>query len=51
MAGAAAGIAAEAGVIADNDQAKSNYALYLRLTVALAVGAALVAGVFRILKG
>ena len=51
VAGAAAGIAAEAGVISDNELAKSNYALYLRLTVALAVGAALVAGVFRILKG
>jgi hypothetical protein len=37
--------------ISDTDQARDNYALGLRLTVALAVGVALLVGVFRILKG
>ncbi len=49
--GEAAEVAAEAGVIADSEQARSSYALELRLVVAGSVGAAIVLGVFRILKG
>ena len=45
----AAQVAANAGAIATTDEARSGYALGLRLTVALAVGAALVLGVLRIL--
>jgi hypothetical protein len=44
-------IAAEAGVIADNEEGRESYALGLRLTVAFSVGAAIVLGVIRILKG
>ncbi len=51
VAGEAASVAAEAGVIQDNDAAQDSYALRLRLVVAFAVGAAIVLGVFRILKG
>lgn len=47
----AARVAATAGAIADDDAARTSYATGLRLTVALSVGAALVIGVFRILKG
>ena len=47
----AADVAAEAGAIVDNERARGSYALELRLVVALAVGAALVLGVLRILKG
>jgi len=47
----AARIAAEAQIIAQTAAAQSQYATGLRLTVALAVGTALVLGVFRILKG
>ncbi len=47
----AARVAASGGVIEATDQARSGYAIGLRLTVALAVGVALVVGVFRILKG
>jgi len=47
----AASIAATGGVIADADEARSNYATGLRLVVALAVGFALLVGVIRILKG
>ena len=47
----AARAASSSGFIADTDGARGGYALGLRLTVALAVGAALVLGVFRILKG
>ena len=47
----AARIAASGQVIASTDEAQSSYAIGLRLTVALAVGIALVVGVFRILKG
>ncbi|TVR96091.1 MAG: DUF1538 domain-containing protein [Rhodospirillales bacterium] len=46
----AAATVASAGVIADTDAARTAYALALRLTVAVAVGTALVFGVFRILK-
>jgi hypothetical protein len=44
-------IAADAGVIENSEDSKNRYALGLRLTVAVSVGVALVAGVFRILKG
>jgi hypothetical protein len=43
--------AAEAGLIASNSDTISRYALQVRLTVALAVGMAIVLGVLRILKG
>jgi hypothetical protein len=49
IAAEAAQVAASAGAIETSEEAKSNYALGLRLTVALAVGAALVLGVIRIL--
>lgn len=45
----AAEVAVDAGAIADNEQARRNYELGLRLVVALSVGAALLLGVFRIL--
>ena len=51
VAAEAAEIAAGAGVVTDSAGARSDYALYLRLTVALSVGVALIVGVFRILKG
>jgi hypothetical protein len=44
-------VAAQAGAIADTTAARDRYALGLKLTVALAVGVALVIGVFRILTG
>ena len=47
----AAEIAADGGVIANNDDARGGYATGLRLVVALAVGVALLVGVIRILKG
>jgi uncharacterized membrane protein (DUF2068 family) len=47
----AARIAAAGNVIENSEQAQYHYATWLRLTVALAVGIALVVGVFRILKG
>ncbi len=47
----AAKVAAAAGVVEQTESAQANYAFYLRGTVALSVGAALVLGVFRILKG
>jgi hypothetical protein len=43
--------AAEAGLIADDPGAIGRYALGVRLTVALSVGAAIVIGVLRILRG
>ncbi|MGB0748959.1 MAG: DUF1538 family protein [Magnetospiraceae bacterium] len=51
VADEAAEVAREAGAIEDTDKASEDYAFWLRLTVALSVGAALVLGVFRILKG
>ena len=51
VAGEAASVAAEAGVIRDSDTAQDSYALRLRLVVAFSVGLAIVLGVFRILKG
>ena len=47
----AAEVAGAAGFIADTGAARADYAFELRLTVALSVGASLVLGVFRILKG
>ena len=44
-------IAAQAGVIGTSLEAQEDYALGLRLTVALSVGCAIVLGVVRILKG
>jgi len=51
IAGEASEVAATAGAIADTDQSRFEYALGLRLTVALAVGVAIVIGVFRIVTG
>lgn len=47
----AAEVAGAGGFIADSEMARDDYAFQLRLTVAFSVGAALVLGVFRILKG
>jgi len=47
----AARIASQGGIIADSEQAKSSYALGLRLTVALSVGVAILVGVLRIIRG
>jgi hypothetical protein len=49
IAAEAAQVATNAGTIEMSDEARNSYALGLRLTVALAVGAALVLGVIRIL--
>jgi hypothetical protein len=49
IAAEAAQVAANAGAIAASDDAQRSYAISLRLTVALAVGVALVLGVMRIL--
>lgn len=51
VAAEAAKVAAQAGVIENLVDAKSTYSLQLRFVVALSVGAAIVLGVFRILKG
>jgi len=51
VAAEAAKIAAADGHIAAEQAAMDSYALGLRLTVAVAVGIAIVAGVFRILRG
>ncbi len=51
VAGEAASIAADSGVIAATEEARREYALGLRITVALSVGVAIVLGVFRIVKG
>jgi hypothetical protein len=47
----AAEIAAEGRVIARDDKSMERYAFGLRLTVALSVGIAIAAGVFRIIRG
>ena len=47
----AAEVAAEGGVIPNNEQDMDNYADGLRLTVAVSVGLAILLGVLRILKG
>lgn len=51
VAAEAARAAADAGVVAPDETAQADYALGLRYTVAVAVGVALVLGVFRIVKG
>ncbi|MCP4273896.1 MAG: DUF1538 domain-containing protein [Gammaproteobacteria bacterium] len=51
VANEAARISASSGFIAASEEAQSNYALGLRLTVAISVGISLVVGVVRILKG
>lgn len=51
VAAEAAEVAARDGMIAADEQAMADYALGLRFTVAMSVGAAIVIGVFRILKG
>lgn len=51
VAGKAADVAAEAGHIASDEESRSSYAFQLRLTVALSVGAAIILGIFRILRG
>lgn len=51
VAAEAANVAADAGFIVNNETAMDNYALGLRMTVALSVGFATVIGVLRILRG
>lgn len=51
IADEAAQVASDGEVIPDDEVAREDYALGLRLTVALSVGAAIVLGVIRILKG
>lgn len=51
VAGEAAEVAADGGIIADNLESHAGYALGLRLTVAVSVGMAIVIGVYRILRG
>ena len=51
VADKAAEIAAGAGVIAQEAEAKESYSFGLRITVALSVGFAIVTGVIRIIKG
>ena len=51
VAAEAARIAANGGAIANNDDSMANYALGLRITVALSVGFAILTGVYRIVRG
>jgi hypothetical protein len=51
VAAEAAKVAAAEGHIAQEQIAMANYALGLRLTVAMAVGVAILAGVYRIVRG
>ena len=51
IAAEAASVAAEAGVISDTQADLENYALNLRMVVAVSVGVAITLGVLRILKG
>lgn len=51
VAGKAAAVMADAGVIAADEAAKARFARELRLVVALSVGSAVMLGVLRILKG
>ena len=51
VAGKAADVAAQANYIASDAASRSSYAIQLRLTVALSVGAAIVLGILRILRG
>ena len=50
VADKAADVAAEADYIASDSSSRSSYAIQLRVTVALSVGAAIVLGIFRILR-
>jgi hypothetical protein len=51
VAGEAAEVAADGGIIESTTEAKDRYATGLRLTVALSVGFAIIVGVLRIIKG
>ena len=51
VANEAAEAAADSGVIGESTESRSRYALGLRLSVAFAVGLAIVVGVYRILRG
>jgi hypothetical protein len=51
VAGEAATVAAEGGMIVDTTVARESYAWGLRLTVAISVGLAITVGVLRILRG
>lgn len=51
VADEAARVAAEGKLIGADDEARDQYALGMRITVALAVGVAILLGVMRILKG
>jgi hypothetical protein len=51
IANEAADVAADAGAIANTEEARRNYMLGLRITVALSVGTALILGVLRIILG
>ena len=51
VAGEAADIAADGGLIAADQEARNSYALGLRMSVAFSVGAAILIGVLRILRG
>ena len=51
VAAEAAQVAAEAGAIVASEAARADYAFNLRMVVAVSVGAAIVLGVIRILKG
>jgi hypothetical protein len=51
VAAEAAAVASEAGAISEGEAARAAYAFRLRMVVAVSVGAAIVLGVLRILKG
>jgi uncharacterized membrane protein (DUF2068 family) len=51
VANEAARVSAAANIIESSDAAKSSYSFWLRITVALSVGLAIVTGVIRIIKG
>ena len=51
VAAEAAEVASQAGAIADDETVRTDYAFALRMVVAVSVGAAIVLGVLRILKG
>jgi len=51
VAGEAANVAVQGGMIEGSESARTEYALGLRITVALSVGFAIVVGVYRIIRG
>jgi len=51
VANKAATLAAQAGAITDSEVSRNDYAYWLRITVALSVGSAILIGVLRILRG